>query len=228
MLHTEPKILWPEVTKFIGQLNHDLRNYLNAVELQTAFLGELIAEPEARAEIKRLREMTAEMCAHLQKLSTTLAKVEPRAMRYPAADLFEDVRTRLTLEQPEQSAAVDWNVSLGKEMLEIDPELLLEAFVELFANAGRHGRAEGRLVVEVRREGNAIEFSLREPKAQFNGATEEWGARPLQHLRSGHYGLGLFRARGIFEAHHAHYRVQFDPAASILHTTVSFPAEAAS
>jgi K+-sensing histidine kinase KdpD len=172
--------------------------------------------------------MTAEMCAHLQKLSTTLAKVEPRTMRYPAADLFEDVRTRLTHEQPEQSAAIDWNISLGQEVLEIDPELLSEAFVELFANAGRHGRGEGRLVVEVRREGSAIEFSLREPKARFSSATEEWGARPLQHLHSGHYGLGLFRARSIFEAHHAHYRVQFDPDASILRTTVSFPAEGAS
>ena len=228
MLHTEPEILWPEVTKFIGQLSHNLRNHLNAVELQIAFLGETIEGSEAKAEIKRLREMTGEMCAHLQKLSATLEKVEPQTMRYPAADFVEDLRARLTLEQPEQSPVIDWNVSLGEEMLEIDPELLSEAFVELFANAGRHGRAEGPLVFELRREGNAIECSLREPKTQFNGATEDWGARPLQHLRSGHYGLGLFRARSIFEAHHAHYRVQFDPAASILHTTVSFPARSAS
>ena len=131
--------------------------------------------------------------------------------------------TELTLEEPEQSAAVEWNISLGKEMLEIDPQILSEAFVELFANAGTHGRAEGPLVFEARAEGQMVEFSLREPKTPFHGATDDWGMRPLQHLRSGHYGLGLFRARSIFEAHHAHYRVHFDPAASILLTTVSLP-----
>jgi len=224
MLPTEPNISWPEVTKFIGQLNHDLRNHLNAVELQAAFLGEITAEPEAKTEIKRLREMTGDLSAHLQKLSATLAKVQPQMMPYPAADFVEDLRAKLTLEQPEESAAVEWIISLGKEMLEIDPQLLPEAFVELFANAGTHGRAEGPLVFEGRAEGETIEFSLREPKTPFNGATEDWGTRPLQHVRSGHYGLGLFRARRIFEAHHAHYRVHFDPAASILHTNVSFPA----
>lgn len=228
MSHTEPKILWPEVTKFIGQLSHNLRNHLNAVELQIALLGEIIEGPEAKAEIERLREMTGEMCAHLQKLSATIEKVNPQTIRYPAADFLEDLRTRLTREQPGQSTAIDWNISLDEEMLEIDPELLSEAFVELFANARRHGRTEGALVFEVRREDNTIECSLREPKAQFNGAIEDWGARPLQHPGKGHYGLGLFRARSIFEAHHAHYRVHFDPATSILCTTVSLPARGAS
>jgi len=223
MLHTEPKILWPEVTKFIGQLNHDLRNHLNAVELQTAFLDEIIAEPEARAEIKRLREMTTEMVAHLQKLSVTLARVEPQTMPCAATDFVEDLRARLTSEQPEESAAVDWNISLGEEMIELDPQLLPEAFVELFVNASRHGRAQGPLYFGVRAGNKTIEFSLREPKTQFNDTTDDWGSRPLQRVRSGHYGLGLFRARSIFEAHHAQYRVHFDPAARVLQTTVSFP-----
>lgn len=224
MLPLEPKISWPDVTRFIGQLNHDLRNHLNGVELQAAFLGEIIEEPEAKAELKRLREMTGDLGAHLQRLSATLARIQPQVMPYPAADFVEDLRAKLTLEQPEQSAAIEWNISLGKEMLEIDPQILAEAFVELFANADTHRRGEGPLVFEARAEGEKVEFSLREPKAAFDGVTEDWGTRPLQHLRSGHYGLGLFRARSIFEAHHADYRVHFDPAASILETKVSFPA----
>ena len=228
MLSGEPNILWPEVTKFIGQLNHDLRNHLNAVELKAAFLDEVMDQPEARAEIRRLREMTRAVGAHLQKLAATLAKIRLQTMRYPAADFVEDLRAKLTLEQPEQSVAVTWKISLGKEVLELDPELLSEAFVELFANAHAHGRAEGPLVCQVRAEGTTIEFNLHEPKTQFNDATEDWGTRPLQRVRSGHYGLGLFRARSIFEAHHAHYRVHFDPATSTLQTTVSFPASSES
>jgi K+-sensing histidine kinase KdpD len=223
MLQTEPNILWPDVMKFISQLNHDLRNHLNAVELQAAFLGEIVSEPEAKAEITRLREMTGEFNAHLQKLSAKLAKAQPQLMPYPAADFVEDLRAKLTLERPEQSAGIDWNVLLGKEILEIDPHLLQEGFIELLANAGTYGGGNGRLGFAVRAEGKTIEFSLREPKTGFNEATENWGARPLQHVRRGHYGLGLFRARSIFEAQHGNLRAQFDPAISVLLTTVSLP-----
>ena len=224
MLPTEPNILWPEVRKFIGQLNHDLRNHLNAVELQAAFLSEIIEDPEAKQEIKRLREMSGEVGAHLQKLAASLGKVAPELMPYPATDFVEDLRAKLTLEEPEQAAGVEWNVHLGKEILEIDPQLMQEAFVELFRNAEAHGRAEGPLVFEARPVDKMVEFTLCEPKTQFNGTAENWGARPLQHVRSGHYGLGLFRARSIFEAHHGQHRVHFDPAASVLRSTVSFPA----
>jgi light-regulated signal transduction histidine kinase (bacteriophytochrome) len=223
MSQAEPNILWPEVTKFVRQLNHDLRNHLNAVELQSAFLGEIVGESEAKEEIKRLREMTGEVNAHLHRLSAKLAKIRPELMNYPATDFAQDLRAKLNLEQPEQSAAIDWKISSGEEMLEIDPQLLTEAFLELFANAWAHGREEGPLDFEVRTRGQTVEFSLREPKGQLNGATEQWGARPLQQVRSGHYGLGLFRARGIFEAHHGQYRVHFDPTAAVLETLVTLP-----
>ena len=38
----EPSIPWSRVTKFIRQLNHDVRNHLNAIELQSAFVGEIV------------------------------------------------------------------------------------------------------------------------------------------------------------------------------------------
>ena len=46
---------------FVRQLSHDLRNHLNAVELQTAFLNELAETPELKEELQRLREMLSEM-----------------------------------------------------------------------------------------------------------------------------------------------------------------------
>ena len=223
MAPSEPNISWPQVTKFIGQLNHDLRNHLNALGLQAAFLEETIEEPGAKAESRRLREMTDEICLQLRKLSAVLGKVDLQTMPYPAAEFAEDLRNRLSVKQSGEPIDVNWRISLGKEMLEVDPQLLPEAFMELFVNAEAHGRGESPLVFEIRAVDNAIEFSLREPKAEFGGTTENWGKQPLQHLRSGHYGLGLFRARSIFEAHHAHYRAHFDPAASLLFTIVSLP-----
>lgn len=223
MSQAEPNISWKEVTKFISQLNHDLRNHLNAVELHAAFLSEIAEGPELTTEIKRLREMTGELGAHLQRLAHSLAAIQPNLMRYPAVEFVEDLRAKLALDQAEQSAAIEWQISLGDEALEIDPQLLQEAFVELLTNAGTHGRAEGALVFAAGRSGESVEFTLCEPKTEFHGTTENWGARPLRQMRNGHYGLGLFRARSIFEAHHGNLCAQFDPALSVLRTTVSLP-----
>jgi len=123
----------------------------------------------------------------------------------------------------ELAAQIEWNLSLGNDAIEIDPHLLQEAFVEILRNANTHDRGEGAFVFEVRREGGSVEFRLTEPKTNLEGTTEDWGGRPLERVRSGHYGLGLFRARGIFEAHHGKYRVHFDPAASVLETIVTLP-----
>jgi light-regulated signal transduction histidine kinase (bacteriophytochrome) len=215
--------LWTELTKFVGQLNHDLRNHLNAVELQAACLSEIVREPEASDEVKRLREMTSDLCAHLQRLSASLAGIQPATMPYLAVEFVEDLQAKLVLDQPELAPEVEWKSSLGGENLKIDPHLLQEAFLELFCNAATHERGEGVLVFESHRDGESIEFILREPKTKFDGGTENWGGHPLRQIRSGHYGLGLFRARSIFEAHHGTLRAQFDPAASTLVTTVSLP-----
>lgn len=222
-MRAEPNISWSELTKFVGQLNHDLRNHLNAIELQGAFLSEIAADAQAKKEVGRLREMTAEISAHLQRLSASLARIQPTTMRYLAAEFIEDLQAKLNREQPELAAGMEWKLSLGEEALEIDPHLLQEAFLELLANASAHGRGEGALVFEARREGATVEFVLREPKTKFEGTTENWGERPLGKVRSGHYGLGLYRARGIFEAHHGTLCAQFDSDTSTLVTTVSLP-----
>jgi light-regulated signal transduction histidine kinase (bacteriophytochrome) len=80
--------------KFVGQLNHDLRNHLNAIELQAACLNETAREAETASEIKRLREMTGDLCNHLQRLSASLAGIQPNTMGYLAAEFLEDLPER--------------------------------------------------------------------------------------------------------------------------------------
>jgi light-regulated signal transduction histidine kinase (bacteriophytochrome) len=223
MQEAEPKISWTDVRKFVGQLNHDLRNHLNALELQAAFLNEIVEQPEAKEELNRLRNLTSEVGAHLQRLSSQLGKIQINSMPYAATEFVEDLRASLLLAAAEEAAGIQWQTSLGAEKIEVDPLLLQEAFLELFYNAFAHDRGPDPLVFETRAAGEKLEFILREPKANFEVPTEEWGERPLGRVRHGHYSLGLFRARGIFEAHHGTLRAQFDPASSILVTTVELP-----
>ncbi len=226
-MQNEPNIPWSDLTKFVGQLNHDLRNHLNAIELQSAFLNELAPEGEMKAEVKRLREMTGELGAQLQRLSSSLAAIRLHPMRYLLRDLVEDLEAKLKREQPEQAGRVKWEVSLGEEAMEMDPTLLESAFLELFRNAALHGEAEAELTFSARAVERSVEFTLRETKKNFEGTTESWGERPLRSLRHGHYGLGLYRVRSIFEAHHGHFRAQFEAGSSTLVTIVSLPLLAA-
>ena len=44
---------WSDAVRFIAQLSHDLRNDLNAIELQSAYIEQLGKSEELRNEIKR-------------------------------------------------------------------------------------------------------------------------------------------------------------------------------
>src|SRR5204862_2253074 len=92
---SEIQISMPEVVKFIRQLAHDLRNDLNAAELQSPYLIEIAENNEVRDEIKRLRGMIAQVGANLQDLTAALSQPRLTQMPYAARDFIEDLRQKL-------------------------------------------------------------------------------------------------------------------------------------
>lgn len=212
-----------DVVKFIRQLAHDLRNHLNAAELQSAYLAEIVEGAESKEEIKRLRAMISETGANLQSVTNSLSAARLTEMPYAAADFVDDLQQKLATDFPEESRNVKWDAQADAATLSIDPQLLLPALIELFANAFRHNPGEGAISVEAKTEGAHFVFTIREPKLAFEHSTENWGREPLRAIRQGHYGLGLHRARGIVEAHRGKLEARFDEAASCLVTTVTLP-----
>ncbi len=212
---------WDEIVKFVRQLSHDLRNHLNAVELQSAYVGEIATDPELKDEIKRLRGMLSGLGAVLQKLSADMANVRPTLMSYKAADFLEDLRQKIESTVPKPTIA--WDVQVGDAAVELDPQLLPLAVQELLANAARHG--EGRLLnVSATINGaNSFVLTVTEPKEHFEAATDNWGREPLRNITQGHYGLGLNRARIIVESHHGQLAAHHDPASKNLVTTITIP-----
>jgi K+-sensing histidine kinase KdpD len=217
----------PQLVKFVRQLAHDLRNHLNAAELQSAYLAEIAENNEVRDEIKRLRGMIAQVGTNLQQLTTALSQPRLTQMEYSAKDLLEDLREKLASAHPEEAAKVEWDAAESDATLNIDPQLLLPALLELFGNAFRHGRGDGAITMSARPENNSYVFTLSEPKKEFTRSTENWGREPLQALGQGHYGLGLHRTRAIVEAHGGEFAARHDEAASALITRVSLPIAAA-
>jgi K+-sensing histidine kinase KdpD len=213
----------PDVVKFVRQLGHDLRNHLNAAELQSAYIGEIAEDPELKDEIKRLRAMISEVGASLQRVTSALSAARLTLMPYGAADFVEDLRQKLAADYPDESAEIQWSVQVGDATLPIDPQSLQPALMELFANALRHDRGEGVLSVEARIEGDRFVFTIREPKRSFERSTENWGREPLRTIGQGHYGLGLHRSRAIIEKHRGQLNARYDSPASSLITTVVLP-----
>jgi K+-sensing histidine kinase KdpD len=213
----------PDVVKFVRQLGHDLRNHLNAAELQSAYIAEVAKDPELKDEVKRLRGMISEMGASLQRVTSALSAPRLTLMPYGAADLVEDLRQRLAADYPDENARIEWSVQVGGAILQIDPQSLQPALMELFANALRHERADDVISVEARIEEGHFVWTIREPKRSFERSTENWGREPFRTIGQGHYGLGLHRSRAIIEAHRGQLNARYDSSASSLITTVVLP-----
>ena len=214
----------PRVVKFVRQLAHDLRNHLNAAELQAAYLAEIAEDPEMKDEIKRLRAMVAEVGANLQSVTASLSQPRLTVIPYPAKEFVEDLRRKLNADHPDEGKNLEWDVEVGEAMLQIDPQLLIPALLELFANAFRHERGDGNITASARIEESRFVFTLREPKkGNFERSTDDWGREPLKTVGQGHYGLGLARTRAIIEAHQGELAAHYDNADSNLVITVALP-----
>ncbi|HKP92834.1 MAG TPA: hypothetical protein VJS88_02980 [Chthoniobacterales bacterium] len=222
------QVSMPRVVKFIRQLAHDLRNHLNAAELQSAYLIEIAENNDLREEIKRLRRMISEVGTDLQKLTAALSPPRVTEMAYSAKELMEDLQQKLGSVNPDEAAQVEWKIAETDATLNIDPQLLLPALLELFMNAFRHGRGEGALSFSAGPKNGSYVLALMEPKKGFEHSTENWGREPLRSPAQGHYGLGLYRARSIVEAHGGGFEAHYDKSASTLNTQVTLPIAPAS
>ena len=105
------------MVRFVRQLSHDLRNHLNAAELQSAYIGELTTDAEIKEEIMKLRETLSALSTVLQRLAAGLGHIRAEFMPYRAADFIEDLRKKIAHDYPEESAAISWDVQLNEATL---------------------------------------------------------------------------------------------------------------
>ncbi len=163
------------------------------------------------------------MNSTLQLLSRAVGEITPNVITYPAGEFLTDMRTQIERNFSKENHEITWDVQLQDGMLNIDPQLFQEVFVELFANAFQHDRGNGALVARARISDGRFLFSLHEPKAVFSSDTQNWGREPLRNIRQRHYGLGLNRVRAIIEAHGGELQAQYDPKAATLVSTMTLP-----
>src|SRR4051794_36555200 len=218
-----PDIPWDDTVRFVRQLSHDLRNHLNAAELQSAFIGEIATDPEIKTEITRLRGMLSELSTLLQKLSADMGHARPNLIPYRSNDLMEDLRRKIEAAPGDSKPAISWGENPSDASLAIDPQLFPLVVEELLSNAHRgNPTAQLTLQASIDRDQQFV-LTLSEPKETFDLDTENWGRQPLRNIGQRHYGLGLNRARIIVEAHGGQLRARYDKASNNLVTTITLP-----
>jgi K+-sensing histidine kinase KdpD len=218
-----PAVAWPDIVRFVRQLGHDIRNNLNAAELQSAYLAELAESAEMKSEVQRLREIISQTGVGLQRLTAALGQVTPTLIAYRAEHLMDDLQKKIGKEFSDKADKITWNVQVKNESLQIDPQLLQQALLELLTNAFQHERNVTAITVKTSIDNGRFVFELREPKARFEGSTDNWGRQPLRKVSQGHYGLGLNQVRLILNAHGGDLRAEYDRPSSTLVTTVTLP-----
>jgi signal transduction histidine kinase len=219
------KVMVPfeRVAGLVRQLTHDIRNGLNTIDLQAAFLQELIADPEASPEVRRIRTMVSSTAKSLQSFSANFWLGEIHPVTYSAKIFVEDFRSRLSSVLPDGAVTITWTETLGDESIAVDIELIFRALSEFFKNA-IHFHENGRAVsVCVSAESGCFVLELREGKSALASPPETWGIDPLVSTRRGGFGMGLFHARRILAAHQGTVDFVFDPAAELLTTRLSLP-----
>ena len=207
----EAPVAWGDLTKFIRQLSHDLRNHLNAAELQSVYLNELVTDAEVKDEIKRLRAMLSLLGSTLQSLSAALAQPRLNRISYGASDLFSDIRQKFETDHADRKADVKWEIAASDALLDVDPQLLQAAVFELLENAFRKRSGNSPMLINTTTKGGEYVLAIRETKPDLTVSTENWGREPLQNISQGHYGLGLNRVRSIVEAHDGRYQANTTP-----------------
>src|SRR5437667_248605 len=113
---------WSDAVRFVRQLSHDLRNDLNAIELQSAYIDELTQDQELTSEIKRLREVVSGLNSMLQLLSRAVGEVAPNMITYPAGEFLADMRMQIERNFSKENGEIIWDLQLQDEVLNIDPQ----------------------------------------------------------------------------------------------------------
>jgi K+-sensing histidine kinase KdpD len=211
------------VVSMVRHLTHDARNGLNSVDLQAAYVAELVTDAETRAEVKQLRAMISNSTKLFQSLSARFWVASPQMVTYSAPMFLEDFRDRLKRTLPDQAGDIAWTEDIAALSIHVDIEMIFSGLSEFFKNAFDFREAGQKIAAHAATKDGHFLLEICEGKTSVPSPPAEWGIDPLLTTRRAGYGLGLFHARQILALHEADLAFDFDPASARLTTRITFP-----
>jgi signal transduction histidine kinase len=213
---------FPRMAEFLRLLAHDVRNDLNAVDLLTAYIRDIAAEPGVRGELDQLRTAIRYGSERMQRLSRAFQNPEPDRIPIPAAVLIEAIQARLAQADSGLFSRVRWTRVPEEGIVGVDVGLFEEVFRELLENAAAFSEPDAGVVFRVEVFAEEVHFIVEQNLEELPRGFAEWGKKPFVSTRRGHYGLGLFRVRRVLEAHGADLVFEAHPSRRVLEARVEF------
>ncbi len=217
------QVPYGRVATFIRQITHDVRNNLNAMDLQAAYVAELVTDVEALEEVRRIRTHIQQAAKQLQALSGNFWVAPPNLVTYSAAIFVEDLQDRLAKMHPEHAPQVKWTVELGDQMVALDLEMIFTAIAEVFKNTFHFRQGSDPIEARAVAEDGRFIIEISEPKTDIPDNPNQWGQDPFVTSRRGAYGLGLFRVRRILAAHDGDLHFSCPSGQSLLISRIALP-----
>ena len=116
---------------------HDVRNYVNCLDLEASFLEELVTDPEAVATVQRMRSQLRQLDLVVKSLSVKFA--EPRPVTITAADLLQLWQHQVSAFGP--SGSIAWLAPTELQLVTLDPAVTVIVLRELIMEAATRCRA---------------------------------------------------------------------------------------
>jgi signal transduction histidine kinase len=221
-----PSVPMPRLVGFVKQVAHDVRNGLNAIDLQAAFIAEIAGEAEVAEEIGKLRKIVSHVARDMQQLSSYFGEIRPVVIAYPIEEFLQGLRESVAEEFENQAKRIVWETKTGQEEVEIDFALVTKALMELIRNAinFREGDQAIRFIAAI--DDQFVSFELRQARSQPVANADQWGAEPLASSRRGGYGLGLFYVRRILDKLGGRLEPRYDVKSGELSVRLTLPVKA--
>jgi K+-sensing histidine kinase KdpD len=193
------------------------------MDLQAAFVLELVTDPEVRDEVKKLRAMVSTSAKMLQTVSGRFWVAQPNFITVAAKIVFEDFRDRLARLMPEEAPQISWTDDLQDEQITVDLEMFFSAAGECFQNAVYfRAPAEQKIHARIFADAGQCVLEITQPVKE-EPDTSLWGRAPLVTTRRGGYGLGLYHARQLFTLHGGDVEFRSNPEKSAVVSRITLP-----
>lgn len=166
----------PRVARIVRRHVHDVRNYINSLDLEATLLEEELTDSEALEGVRRMRSQLRQLDASVGALSFKFA--EPRPTTITAFDLFMMWKSQVT-ESQDESRAVEWQAPAESQLINVDPSGITSVLRELVL--GAWNRSPGAVLkAAVKTSSTEVTAELRE-KLSRNSLAEEI-VRECEHV----------------------------------------------
>jgi K+-sensing histidine kinase KdpD len=215
------------VSAFMRQLAHDLHNDLNSLDLAATYISEIVADPSAKEELATQRETIHSMSRVLHALSLHLQPARPAKITLPAEDFVGGFRERISQSHPAATAALSWTSEVGASQVDIDFGMVCDALTEVFKNALLYRDEGAAIAFSARVDGGALRLRFSENKAAPPEETGRLGREPFVVVKRRSYGLGLFYAARVAEAHGGGLEARHDEERGLFTVEIVLPVRGA-